>query len=642
MLDNVRREFLGPRLVPVRVILTGRPSFSIERSQFLGDNTPVLTLRPYTADQLREYGSRLRKVLESKPIEGENVEFWPPVDWSHLEQVFTLYQKDPGKMELLGLPLLAHLSLRLMAEWKGRIEDLLSNPTDLYRRLTDLTCGKAGKADSERQDLRQQARLRGLALRRTLQRTAAAITAYGQESIPFKELHLRLGLGKAQMMQEAEAAGQHQPLTELMISFYFKGGNEHLGCEFLHKSFREYLCAEGIVDALKKYGEAQQGALARRTPYWKDFEKSDPRHKFSRKLGELLSPRRLTYDILGHLERLIAWEIDSSRSPRAEKGEPLEPIRLEQWERVRDGLADLWDWWAEGAQLRPQPQPQRDRSDTLQYDPTYASELQDLALPRDRTAEAPEWPPGRLVNIDSNLGDALCRLNVWVHKQLLSGRGWTPELQGGKEQVSESEIRPCQTRMRFVGSTLVFFRPSGASERYLANYIHRINAAGMENAVPFPSFVDLSATDLRGVDLRHVDLRGTKLRGANLEKANLSGADLRRAKLAGADLSGADLRGANLINANLSRAKIGTDLVPEHVESFGIHFDLFGWGGSGLGFFFWFGPDLGKARVREANLSGANLSMADLTESDLSGANLKGVVFQLPNLPRKADKPGVP
>ena len=214
--------------------------------------------------------------------------------WDGLKKVFTSYRKDPSKLEILGLPLLAHLSLRLLIQWQDDFEDLLSNHTALYRHLLDLTCRKAGKDYSETDDLQGQARLKGLELRKMLQQTAVAITTYGKESIPFRELQLRLKKNRRQMMDTATDTGRDHPLTSLMISFYFKGGREHLGSEFLHKSFREYLYAEAIVETLKEYGRSQVGALPERQPYWKDFEKSDPRWQLSRDLSQLLCPYPLT------------------------------------------------------------------------------------------------------------------------------------------------------------------------------------------------------------------------------------------------------------------------------------------------------------------------------------------------------------
>ena len=55
-------------------------------------------------------------------------------------------------------------------------------------------------------------------------------------------------------MKRGDAYAEDHPLTRLMISFYFKGGQPEQGCEFAHKSFREYLFAECIVETLKEYG----------------------------------------------------------------------------------------------------------------------------------------------------------------------------------------------------------------------------------------------------------------------------------------------------------------------------------------------------------------------------------------------------
>jgi len=210
MLDNVRRQFLLPRAIKVRVLLTGRPSLAVERSQFLRDDTPVLTLREYTADQLETYVARVRSALDhSTPVAG--TENWPAVNWDNLKTVIASYREDRSNLDILGLPLLAHLSLRLLTQWRGGPEPLLSDRTALYRHLLDVTCLKAGKASSDSDDLLGQARLRGLELRRMLQQTAVAITAYGNESIPFRELQLRLKKNRKQTMETAESAGRERP-----------------------------------------------------------------------------------------------------------------------------------------------------------------------------------------------------------------------------------------------------------------------------------------------------------------------------------------------------------------------------------------------------------------------------------------------
>ena len=609
MLDNVRRQFLHPRAVKVRVLLTGRPSHAVERSQFLRDDTPVLTVRDYTADQFEAYAHRVRSALENRtlPVSAES---WPVGRWDGLKKVFTSYRRDPSKLEILGLPLLAHLSLRLLIQWQDDFEDLLSNHTALYRHLLDLTCRNAGNVSSETNDLQGQARLRGLELRKMLQQTAVAITTYGKESIPFRELQLHLKKNRRQMMDTATDTGRDHPLTSLMISFYFKGGREHLGSEFLHKSFREYLCAEAIVETLKEYGRIQVGALPERQPYWKDFEKSDPRWQLSRDLSQLLCPYPLTREIRDHLERLLEWEIKRPDGVEAERqiGEPLDRATLEQWESIRDGLADLWDWWGEAVHLRPQPY--RDVSETLLYRPAYVNELMDYSLPRDRSPDAPEWWPGRTVNADSNIGDALCRLNAWVHADLLSLQGWFNDPRGDRElqRMPDAGLRPCQSRLQRSKTIFALFRPAGTGTGYFLSYCSRINASGPRPDGPFPCVVDLSGADLFGANLSGAYLIGAYLIGAYVREAYLRGADLRGADLSGADLSGANLRGANLGGANLGGADLsGADLIEAYL--FGAYLR---------------GADLRGADLRGADLSGADLSGADLRGANLSGADLRG------------------
>jgi hypothetical protein len=591
MLKNVREQFLRPRAVKVRVLLTGRPSHAVERSQFLRDDTPVLTLREYTANQLESYVANVESAVNHCTLPA-GAEAWPDVDWDNLKRDLEYYRTDQGNLDILGLPLLAHLGLKLLAQWKAGPKELLLNRTALYRHLLDLTCVKSGKASSDADDLLGQARIRGFELRRMLQQTAVAITAYGNESIPFRELQLRLKKSRRKTMEEAESAGKERPLTSLMISFYFKGGREHLGCEFLHKSFREYLYAEAILEALKDYGRKEFSSPARREPYWQDFQDSDPRRRFSRDLSQILCPYRLSAEIRSHVASLLTWEIERSRGKGEEHqlGQSVDSLTFAKWEMIQDGLEDLWDWWCEGVHLRPQPH--RDDSDNLLYRAAFVNELLDYSLPRDRGPDALEWWPGRLVNSDANVGDALCRLNVWMHAAILQVRGWNGVLasEWELEGTVDSRRHPHESQFKRSEEVFVLFRPSGQSTGYFQNYCSRINAAG-KRTEPFPALVDLRCVDLRGADLSGVHLTGTDFRGAILREANLSGADL-----SGADLRRADLRGANLCRARL----VSTDFREANL---------------GMG-------DLCGADLRGADLRGADLRMARLTDANLSATHL--------------------
>ena len=85
-----------------------------------------------------------------------------------------------------------------------------------------------------------------------LHETAAAMTVFGQDHIPYDELDLRLSQFDEDLMNRVQETTEESPLTNLMIGFFFKGGHKELGAEFLHKSFREYLYAECIVESLNK------------------------------------------------------------------------------------------------------------------------------------------------------------------------------------------------------------------------------------------------------------------------------------------------------------------------------------------------------------------------------------------------------
>src|SRR5262249_43812697 len=160
-------------------------------------------------------------------------------------------------------------------------------PTQLYRCLTDLTCEKAGKApfgDTKKDEDLKMARELGEALRRKLRHTAAAMTASGQEHLSKAEWQRRL---PKELTREESAPGrapEDAPFVKLMISFYFKGGHHDQGIEFAHKSFREYLFAEHIVETLKKFGDSLSSDMPRRSKHWLNFARDDARHKLAQTL----------------------------------------------------------------------------------------------------------------------------------------------------------------------------------------------------------------------------------------------------------------------------------------------------------------------------------------------------------------------
>ncbi|MEM9454240.1 MAG: pentapeptide repeat-containing protein [Myxococcota bacterium] len=653
-IEEVRESFIRQRRTLVRVVLTGRPWSEVTRSDagFLGADTPILTIRPWDPDQLGQFFTKVGHCVDVAPLGWpEGVPRWWVVDAQKLTQAKAQYTMSRARaresertadsraaLEILGSPLLAHLTVRLLSRGGDDVDVLLSDATQLYRRLVDQTCYDGGRAPSAAGKVKHDPAFNGARLRTLLHITAMAMTIEERERISYEVLAQRIrDLQELHPFEDEELsrlvgrATDEFPVAELLIAFFFKGGRRDLGCEFAHKSFREYLFAEALVEVLKTAAEELSARSRKRTEWWVDFSEHDPRYRFIRRLGPALAAQWMTPDVVAHVESLLQWEMSRADDRVGEaRCEVIVPsVSIEGWSRIRDALADLWEWWAEGIHLRSLVKKGR-RGDLEEAIP-YAVELARWIYPADWRTQKQLPAPVRTVTIDAHLGDALCRLAAWVHAFVAHVRG-VPGTRGPWKQVESHNGYQC--RFEAGGVAWTRFRPGGGQRGYLQNFIGRINGAGWRHRGRFPSHVDLGDVDARGVDLSGANLGRAYLERADLSHARLSGADLRNvglghadlghadlshanlidANLGGADLSGAnlssaDLRGANLSGANLSNAHLrGADL---------IYADLIG---ANLN-----GADLIGADLIGAHLSGADLSGAHLSGADLSGAHLSGV-----------------
>lgn len=608
MLDQLNEHYLKQKNPRVRVILTGRPSSDLGDTKCLRDETPILTIRKLTPAQLETYVGRLADAVNApEPLieKNEQTEDWRVPDLERFRPIFDKYRQvfeqeqkqASGELDVLGLPLLTYLTVRLVAEWQGDLSPLLENTTTLYRHLIDLTCREAGKGEVGDADSGGEYKLYGEELRQLLRQTAAAITMSGEENISRKELASRLEMGEDKIDTRAGELAKEVKLSSLLISFYFKGGHAHLGCEFAHKSFREYLFAESIVEALKDFGRKQKQTPPPRETYWEDFlegRPNDSRFDFSRKLSELLSPQWLTPEVRRHIQNLIAWEIERTVKPSDKKrpGVPTEPLMWEEWKQVRTGLADLWDWWGNGAHLRPQPYK---RKGNREIRPAYVNELMEWDAPRD--GRPTTRPYSKTSTIDSNLGAGLFHLCCLVHAYA-ADYGREPEPLPPRKYQSVKEIN---------GESKVLFKPSGEDSQYFQHYVARINSGGWwPRSFPVGEYMRLTDFDL--VDLNRLPLFDAELSGARLGGANLYRADLYAADLSGATLGNALIGYADLEDVNLS----GADLIGTSMH----HSDLSG-------------ADFTGARLRYTDFKGAILDGANLDEAsfDIGGEGLEDARF---------------
>lgn len=302
---------------PIRIILTGRPTEAVTQGKLMRDGTRLLTLRYFTVDQLKEFHKKLGSAVEIQLVKSVDWVKWEMPAASILEKVHRKYETSLKKskeehfeflssdhgLELLGSPLLGLLSLRLLAQWPGEPGSLFDNRTVLYRNLVDMLMG-GGKAPSEVDPKRPH--LGGDELRQLLWGTSKAMSILGREALPKEELKKRfLQSSGGDLDQSVAKLMDDNKLSRLMVSFFFHGGSSNQGCEFSHKSFREYLFAEAIVEELKEFGRKLEKPLVERDidneGYWRDFPEGDLRREFAHRLTKLLGPQWLTKEVGQHL-----------------------------------------------------------------------------------------------------------------------------------------------------------------------------------------------------------------------------------------------------------------------------------------------------------------------------------------------------
>lgn len=252
---ELREHFLKRAGLKAQLILTGRPSLALKQSKFLRPDTPVLTLRPMRPEQLSAYSCSLCSAASWDIPESRRVRV--------IERYASEFEKpDSTGIHMIGLPLLAMLAFRTIARAPDDDSDILSSPTALYHSLIQETAMSGGKSidDPDRLDPNFEHDARKL-----LGACAATISALGgEERITLVELKTRLNERKSWGLPEFsldEIGDDDAGLWhDFVAKFYFKegrgggkstgNGTNEIGCEFLHRSFREYLFAECIRDTL--------------------------------------------------------------------------------------------------------------------------------------------------------------------------------------------------------------------------------------------------------------------------------------------------------------------------------------------------------------------------------------------------------
>lgn len=633
ILSLIRTQLFGSSRVgpPVRVILTGRPSIEVKESGLLRDETPILSLRPVSPSSLQMFSDTLVDKL------GLNRRKANIVIAQYDEWCKNLKRESLRNLEVLGLPLLALLAFRALASDRVAPSQILQSSSALYQELIDQTVQHAGKGQKEL--LSPAAHVGGVELRLLLQRTASMITVTGEESINFEELDRRLrndpALGNWE--EKLRQATDTHPLHALVINFYFKGGDTEFGCEFLHKTFREYLYAEAVVTTLESVLDTCKDAHpipAPRIGICSFDSREHPYHShLCRELTLLLSPQWMTWEVRNHIFWLLESKIDSMP---------------QRWLPMRDLLADIYAWWAEGAHLRKLPSVGSENV----WEVAKVDALQDWSMSKDTVAV---YQCASTTTLDSQLGDALIQITAFVHARLLDFPSDSPTQRFHQSQGIDSicRFRPGghQSELSTIFSRIAStpFRPLGPK----CNHIWLGHACLVLEAITGESleFSNLSGTDLtesflRGSNFQEAELFRAVLNKADLEGAILRKADLRLSSLVESTLRRADLADAKLHGANLSAADLRYAIVDNAIlwgsTLKNANLDYSSAAGADLcGAIMW-GASLKRAYLRKAlfrntdvqnsNLQHAELSCADLFGADLENSDLRCAKLSRTNL----------
>lgn len=615
MLSAVSRKYAG-REVPVHVIVTGRPTQAMFISQSLRRSTPVFDLEQFDPPRVRELAEKLRQALA-------NHQGWGIPDWSRVEAMLAAYERhhrltanrtaesdayrirESGEevsesgMDILGLPLLLHLTMRIASQWTGTIEALLERPTTLYRELINVTCGTAGRAENDRQlvDRLDRVHIHGRRLRILLQATAAAITAARRESLTYGELKTWLDETDVDLVEDVHRETPDDVLTSLVVSYYFRSGNAKLGVEFLHKSFREYLFAEAVVETLVSFDRISEGgnlAHADLRPALK---------KWYAEVARLLAPQWMSAEVSSFLTDLLHERIASAASGQGTESRAV-------WIKIRDELADLWNDWAMGFYQRPKIH--RFSLPRLEY------LLEWCFTESDFQRNAP------CSSIDACLGDGLFRLVSMVHREV----ALVDSLPRGAALIQlwsqlplerqSSVLSYCQSRIEEGPLSWTMFSPAQEPLPKWPQICARINAVSDRPHGPFPLGIDCSYVDFRNARLE-LELELTynghlSFKGANFDHAQLRGSWVRvsfeeihgrRLDASRCSFDGCTFKGAALPQSQFQRVNIRS------VDFTGA--DL-----SGASFA---ASDIWVAKFNDANLAKAEFRNARVRDSWLSGSD---------------------
>ncbi len=364
--------------------------------------------------------------------------------------------------------------------------------------------------------------------------------------------------GHSELLRRFEE-GAKAGVTRVLTAFYFRRFGRTVGgdptFEFTHKSFREYLTALRLIDALAlikeemDWRQKRQGAAgwneAAALRYWAEMCGPTPMdHELwvfiGREIQSLGKEKARTWQTL--LCRLISFVLQN--------GMPME-------------------------RLAPRPSFHEEFRQARNAEEALLAVLSACARTT-RELSAIDWP-----RIEEDGGSSRTAFGTWLKR-----------LQGQRADASNVLAQNCLVYLDLARQVLHIADLYGAE-------LDRANLTGLQAALVNLVFAHLEGADLTGAYLTEANMARAKLMEANLMVADLTEANLTEANLTEANLTEANLTRANMTEANLTRAILKGAILKGAILA-----------GADLT-----RAILAEADLTRADLTGADLTGADLTNT---------------------------
>jgi uncharacterized protein YjbI with pentapeptide repeats len=322
--------------------------------------------------------------------------------------------------------------------------------------------------------------------------------------------------GLLRRFEEGAKAG----VTRVLTAFYFRQFGRTAGgdptFEFTHKSFREYLTALRILDALELIQEEMDRRQQKPGAGWDDA--AALKH-----WAEVCGPTQMDLELWVFVLR----EIRSRGTENAQVWQIM----------LSDLISSVLQSGMPMDLLSPRPRFHEESRQARNAEEALLAVLNACARTTAQVSRI-DWP-----RAEGDSGSSKTAFGAWLKR-----------LQGQRLGPANVLAQNCLSHIDISGQTLDLAdlyqaHLQGANLEDLGMQSGNLWRANLMGA-------SLRKAKLNKGDLRETLLAGAHLTGADLMEADLTNADLTNADLTGANLTGANLTGANLTGANLTRADL--------------------------------------------------------------------------------------